>query len=109
MKDFGIVDFYFIHSFMVNGVGQKHVFACVNWYVPTMIGPFVNLNPLCVTSKTHLFPGGASRFLPIQRIATKCAFTVTECAFTVTECAEGQGNYVVSPLLLGQFRLCSGL
>ena len=87
---------------MVNGVGQKQVFACVNWYVPTMIGPFVNLNPLCVTSKTHLFPGGASRFLPIQRIATKCAFTVTECA-------EGQGNYVVSPLLLRQFRLCSGL
>ena len=29
MKDFG-VEFYFSHSFMIDGVSRKHVFACVN-------------------------------------------------------------------------------
>ena len=71
-KNFGAVDFYFSHSMFVNGVCKKHVFAWVTWYNYTTPGPFVNLNPLRVTSKTNLIPEGTSRFLPIQRIATKC-------------------------------------
>jgi hypothetical protein len=95
-KEFGIVDFYFSHSVMVDGVYQKYVFACVTWYVATMVGTFAGLNPLHVVNKSQQFPGGTSRFLPIQRISTKCAFAVTV--------SEGQTNYVVSPLLR-RFRL----
>ena len=99
-KNFGTVDFYFCHSMFVKGVCKKHVFACVTWYIYTLSGPFANLNPLCVTSKTHLILGGTSRFLPIQQIATKCAFSATKY--------ESQEQYVVSPLIR-QFRLCDGL
>ena len=99
-KNFGTVDFYFSHSMFVNGVCKKNIFACVTWYSYTTSGPFVNLNPLRVTSKTQVIPGGPSRFLPIQRIATKCAFSHTKY--------EVQEQYVVSPLVR-QFRLCDGL
>ena len=88
---FGLVDFYFSHSVKSDQGFTKHVFACVTWFNTTNDTIFKDLNPLVVASKVNVYPGGPSRFLPVQRIHAKCGF-----AILTTD--NNQHRYIISPL-----------
>lgn len=87
---FGLVEFYFLHSIKSGEEFTKHVFACVTWYRAANNSMFNDLNPLVVASRTEVYPGGPSRFLPVQRISAKCGFAITT--------SNNQQTYIVSPV-----------
>lgn len=89
---FGLVDFYFSHSLkQCAGEFTKHLFACVTWYQATNDTIYHDVNPLHLASMVDSFPGGPSRFMPVQRISAKCAFAVGKNDRNV-------GRYIVSPM-----------
>ena len=87
---FGLVDFYFSHSIKSDQQFSQHVFACVTWFKATTDTAFYGLSPLVVASKVAVYPGGPSRYLPIQRISAKCGFAVTS--------HNNETRYIISPL-----------
>lgn len=89
---FGTVDYFFTHSLKLNGVYCKHIFACVTWFLSSNDTSYANINPLLVACKSDPLPGGPSRFLPVQRISSKCSYA------TVTN-ERGEQRYVISPLV----------
>jgi hypothetical protein len=74
---FGMIEFYFTHSLKVGEEFMIFYFACVTWH-QTVDDTNFNLNPLCVASMKDKLPLGSSRFLPVQRISTKCAIAIEE-------------------------------
>ena len=88
---FGLVEFYFLHSIKSGEEFTKHVFACVTWYGAATNSMYNDLNPLVVASKTDVYPGGPSRFLPVQRISAKCGFAIS--TDITTQC-----TYIISPV-----------
>jgi hypothetical protein len=89
---FGTVDYFFSHSLILNGEYTKNIFACVTWYLPFTNSTFSDFNPLTVACKDDTFPGGSSRFMPVQRISSKCSFAIIQND-------EGKTLYVISPLV----------
>ena len=69
---FGLVDYYFIHTLVIEGECKRFCFACVTWYMPSDDTIYCGLNPLLVTHKLSV-PGGPSRFLPVQKISCHCS------------------------------------
>jgi len=90
---FGTVDYFFTHSLITDGDNyNKYIFACVTWYQPSNDTFYTNLNPLQVFCKNNTFPGGSSRFLPVQRISAKCSYATVKNEI-------GEQRYVISPLV----------
>ena len=86
---FGMIEFYFSHSLKVDEEFIVFYFACVTWHQKVEDTNF-NVNPLCVASMNTL-PFGSSRFLPVQRISTKCAIAIEENE-------RKDKRYILSPL-----------
>ena len=74
---FGWVEYYLAHSLNIDGEFIRFHFACVSWHKPVSDTEF-NLNPLHAASVSEKIPIAASRFVPVQRISSKCAVAVDE-------------------------------
>ena len=87
---FGMIEFYFSHSLKVDEEFIVLYFACATWHQKVEDTNF-NVNPLCVASMKDTLPFGSLRFLPVQRISTKCAIAIEENE-------RKNKRYILSPL-----------
>ena len=83
----GLVKFYFLHSILLEGKYEQHIFACVQW-LATNEDRELFRRPVEVWEQKVFEPAGPSTFIPIQRVYCKFA-----CANV------GHQKAVISPIL----------